>query len=263
MELFCRDLGGAGHPPLVILHGILGSSRNWQTAGRDLAARAHVLALDLRNHGASPHAEEAGFEAMAGDVLAWMDARGLAEAALLGHSMGGKVAMRLACRSPGRVSRLVVVDIAPKDYRGAGRHAEFGAMNALPLGELRSRADAEHRLQERVPDWALRKFITTNLDRGENGRWRWTLNLPALTRALPELESDPLRPGDRYAGPALFLVGGRSSYVSAADHPAILGHFPNARIEVLPGAGHNPHMDARSEFVRALAGFLAEPPAAG
>src|SRR5262245_22188729 len=118
VELFCRDWGGEGRPPLVVLHGLLGSSRNWQTAGGDLAkaGAAHVMALDLRNHGKSPHADVMSYDAMVADVLTWMDARGLTRVSLMGHSMGGKVAMALACRHPERVERLIVVDIAPRDY---------------------------------------------------------------------------------------------------------------------------------------------------
>jgi len=258
MELNYRDLGGEGKPPLVILHGILGSSRNWQTAGRDLAGRHHVLALDLRNHGSSPHAAEAGYGAMAGDVLAWLGARGLGRVRLLGHSMGGKVAMLLACRHPERVERLIVVDIAPKSYVGAGRHREFAAMNALDLSDLRSRAEAERRLEPAEPDWAMRKFLTTNLDRDEAGRWRWTVNLPGLTAALPELEGNPLGAADRYAGPALFVLGGRSRYVAPGEHGLITAHFPAARIETIAESGHNPHMEAREAFGRIAAAFLAE-----
>ena len=100
-----RDFGGAGRPPLIVLHGLLGAARNWQSAGRDLAADFHVCALDLRNHGESFHARESGYGDMAADVLAWLDAHGRERVHLLGHSMGGKIAMRLACRHPKRVQR--------------------------------------------------------------------------------------------------------------------------------------------------------------
>src|ERR1019366_6953566 len=108
--LFHRDFGGGEAPASVILHGMLGSSRNWQTVGRELGAARRVCALDLRNHGMSPHADSMTYDEMAGDVLAWMDAHGVGRAELIGHSMGGKVAMLLACRHPERVGRLVVVD---------------------------------------------------------------------------------------------------------------------------------------------------------
>lgn len=228
---------------------MLGSSRNWQSAGRDLTDRFHVLALDLRNHGASPHAATMTYPELMADVVEWLDAQGIARAAFLGHSMGGKTAMLLACRHPERVERLVIADIAPKDYQWVGHRVNFAAMNALNLADLSSRADAELRLEAQVPDWALRKFLTTNLDRTEEGGWRWVINLPAITAALGTLERNSLTSGDRYAGPTLFVAGGRSDYVQPEDHAAIRRHFPAARIEVIPESGHNPHMEAREKFV--------------
>jgi pimeloyl-ACP methyl ester carboxylesterase len=158
MLLYHRDLGGTGRPPLVILHGMLGSSRNWQTTGRDLAEKYHVLALDLRNHGDSPHASEMSYAAMVEDVIGWLDAQQLTRVTLLGHSMGGKVAMLLACRHPERVAGLIVVDIAPKDYRWPAHREEFAAMNELDLASLESRAAGEQAFESRISDWAMRKF---------------------------------------------------------------------------------------------------------
>jgi esterase len=247
-----RDLGGAGEPPYVLLHGLLGSSRNWQTAGKDLSAGRRVYALDLRNHGLSPHAAQMPYESMMADVLAWLDTNGVEKAELVGHSMGGKVAMLLACRHPERVSRLVVVDIAPKAYSWPERRQEFAAMNELDLASLRSRADAEARLEARVPGWAERKFLTTNLERREGGGWAWQIDLPAITAALGELERNPLAQGDHFAGPALFITGAKSGYVKPGDSDVVLGHFPSARFEVIAGSGHNPHIEARDAFVRAV-----------
>jgi pimeloyl-ACP methyl ester carboxylesterase len=243
-----RDLGGEG-PPLVILHGLLGSSRNWQTAGRDLAVGRRVFAVDLRNHGLSPHDDRMTYAAMADDVEGWLDSQGLARAELLGHSMGGKVAMVIACRSPDRVSRLVVVDIAPRDYFWPARRVEFKAMAGIDLSTLASRAEAERALEAQVPEWGVRKFLTTNLERSDSGGWRWLANLPAIYAALSDLERNPLLPGDRYGGPALFVVGSGSDYVRPEDHAAILAHFPGAQIEVIAGCGHNPHMERREAFV--------------
>lgn len=257
MLLFHRDLGGAGKPPLVILHGFLGSSRNWQTAGRDLAEQFHVLALDLRNHGSSPHADGMDYAALIDDVLGWLGQNGLERPVLLGHSMGGKVAMRLACRHPERLRHLVVVDIAPKDYHWKERPVELGALNALDLSRLASRAEAEQQLEPAVADWGLRKFYLTNLERTVDDRWRWQVNLPVLTATVGELERSSLEPDDRYAGPALFIVGGKSRYVQTADADLIHRHFPAAKIAILAESGHNPHMEARAEFVRTV---LAELP---
>ncbi|MBS0633766.1 MAG: alpha/beta fold hydrolase [Verrucomicrobia bacterium] len=255
IQLFHRDLGGAGHPPLVLLHGLLGSSRNWQTTGRDLAASYHVLALDLRNHGSSPHAEPMDYATMVADVLAWLDAQGLTRVTLMGHSMGGKVAMQLACRHPERVEKLIVVDIAPKNYAWPEHRQEFAAMNELDLASLTTRAEAEQRWEARVPNLGMRKFLATNLERTPEGAWRWMIDLPVITAALPALEQDSLDTTDRFTGPTLFIIGGRSRYVAATDHVAIRTHFPAAQIEVLSEAGHNPHMETREAFVGLVNSF--------
>lgn len=253
MLLHHSDLGGAGHSPLLVLHGLLGSSRNWQTAGRDLAARYHVLAPDARNHGRSPHDPDMSYAAMAADVIALMDAQGIASATLIGHSMGGKTAMRLACRHPERVTRLVVVDIAPKDNNWGANRDEFAAMRELDLGTLQSRLDAENRFASRVASVGMRKFLATNLERDEAGRWRWLVNLPVLDGALRQLEHSSLAPEDRFDGPTLFIAGERSRFIQPEDHDVIRRHFPVARIEVIAGAGHNPHIDTRERFVRLVA----------
>lgn len=254
VPLFHRDLGGAGLSPLVILHGMLGSSRNWQTAGRDLADAFHVLAPDLRNHGGSPHAESMSYAEMMDDVVAWLDARGIARASFLGHSMGGKIAMLLACRRPERVERLIVADIAPKDYHWVAHRVNFAAMNELELASVHSRAEAEIRLEARVPNWAMRKFLATNLERDDGGAWKWTINLPAITAALSTLEKNPLTAGDRYDGPVLFVAGGKSDYIAAADHAAIRAHFPAARLATIAESGHNPHMETREKLVALVRG---------
>jgi len=250
--LFHRDLGGGGLPPLVLVHGFLGSSRNWQTAGNALSGHFHVMAVDLRNHGRSPHAAEMTYAAMLDDLGGWMDAQGLGRTTLLGHSMGGKVAMAMACRHPLRVERLLVVDIAPKDYPGMAQRTEVTAMNELRLDGLRSRAEAEAGLEARVGDWAMRKFLVTNLEQNDEGVWRWIVNLPVLTRALPDLIKNPLAEEDRFTGPTHFILGGKSRFVAPEDHPAIHRHFPAARISVLPASGHNPHLETRAAFVQAV-----------
>jgi esterase len=250
VTLFHRELGGAGKPPLVILHGMLGSSRNWQTAGTDLAVHYHVFALDLRNHGRSPHREGMRYEALMSDVVGWLDAQQLETVTLLGHSMGGKTAMLLACRYPQRVGRLIVVDIAPKRYFWVAHRASFAAMTELNLADLHSRAEAELRFESRVPNWATRKFLTTNLEQDEEGNWRWQINLPAITGSIEELEANPLMPDDRYDGPTRFIAGGKSNYIEAVDHPTICAHFPHAQIVTIAESGHNPHMETRQSFVK-------------
>jgi pimeloyl-ACP methyl ester carboxylesterase len=161
--------------------------------------------------------------------------------------------MALACRHPARVARLVVVDIAPKEYPGFAQRSEIAAMQELRLGELRSRAEAELRLEARVEDPAMRRFLATNLERGEDGQWRWIVNLPVLARTLPDLVKSPLAPDDRFAGPAHFILGGKSRFVAPEDHALIRRHFPAARITVMAESGHNPHIEAREALVRLVA----------
>jgi pimeloyl-ACP methyl ester carboxylesterase len=206
----------------------------------------------MRNHGRSPHADEMTYEVMMDDVRAWLDDLGLARATFVGHSMGGKVAMLLACRHAERVERLVVVDIAPRDYFWPGHRQNFAAMNELNLTDLDSRAEAELRFEARVASYGMRKFLSTNLERSDAAQWRWTINLPVLTAALPALERNPLTAADVYAGPVHVIAGAKSSYVEPADHAAIRGHFPAARFTTIAESGHNPHMEARAAFVAAV-----------
>lgn len=264
VDLFARELGGSGRP-LVLLHGLLGSGRNWQSVGAGLAGggvgRA-VWALDLRNHGKSPWSARMDYDALVGDVLAWLEANTKGPVDLMGHSMGGKVAMAFACRHPERVGRLVVVDIAPKAYLSHGHRAEFAAMNELRLAELQSRGEAELKMEGRVPDWGMRKFLTTNLEQNISGEWRWLVNLPVLTAALPDLEANPLAAGEVFSGPTLFLRGGRSRYVEDTDLPEIRNRFSAARIETITAAGHNPHMETRVEFCALVSKFIGFAPSA-
>ena len=240
----------------MILHGLLGSSRNWQTVGAELASTHHVFSVDLRNHGGSPHADLNDYSAMEGDLAQWLDTQALPRAALLGHSMGGKLAMAFACHKPERVTQLVVVDIAPRDYR-YDRFAEyFAAMAALDPATLSSRAEAEQRLGERIKDWGMLKFLATNLERDAQGKFSWRVNVTALQAELAEIAQNSLGPDERFAGPTLFVVGGKSTHVRPEDHAAIHEHFPQVRIETLPESGHNPHIEDRAAFVQVVQGFL-------
>lgn len=129
-------------------------------------------------------------------------------------------------------------------------------MNELRLDTLKSRAEAELRFEARVSDWAMRKFLVTNIERTDEGGWKWTVNLPVLTAALPEVERNPLADDETFAGPTLFITGGKSRYVQTGDLAAIEAHFPGARVEIIAGSGHNPHMEARAEFVAAVRSIL-------
>ena len=250
LPLIIRELGGTG-APLVVLHGLLGSSRNWQSAGVALAERGHrVLAPDLRNHGSSPWADDCSYAALARDVVAMLDRLALGPVHLVGHSMGGKAAMRVVMDRPDLVARLTVVDIAPRAYSDRVR-VEFAAMNALDLSAVKSRKDAEEKLAAQVPEWGMRQFILTNLSQDVDGRWRWTVNREALTHSLPEILGNPLAVGEVWSGSTRFLRGGKSNYIRDEDVALIRVHFPRADVVTLPDSGHNPHFEARAGFVEA------------
>jgi len=261
LELAYRYFGGEGQPPLVILHGLLGSSRNWTTTGKLLARSFEVFALDLRGHGESPFApppdHNYSYAACAADVAAWLDARGVRRPVLLGHSLGGKIAMRLAMDEPARLRALVVADIAPRDYP-PHHAAAFAAMRSLDLSALTSRADAEAKLRAQLTDENLVRFLLTNLVREADDGFRWRVDVAGLEAALPQLSRSPLAPGEIYPGPALFLRGDESDFIRETDRPAIAAHFPRHQILALGRAGHNLHVDQPAAFATALEYFAMD-----
>ncbi len=251
MQLNAIEAGSG--PPLVLLHGLFGAARNFGAVQRRLAERWRVLALDLRNHGASPHARGMSYAAQAADVLETLAARDALPAAVVGHSMGGKVAMRLALESPDSVSRLVVADIAPVAYKPRFR-AYARAMVELALTPGLTRAAADAALAEAVPDPAVRAFLLQNLALGARPSWR--SGLAEINAGLAEIEGWDAPAGARFPGPVLFLSGERSDYVKPEHRPAIRTLFPAARFVTLKHAGHWLHADQPEVFVAALGAFL-------
>ncbi|MEM8549627.1 MAG: alpha/beta fold hydrolase [Verrucomicrobiota bacterium] len=254
MELNYRYFGGEGKEPLVIIHGLLGSSRNWIAIGKALAADYEVFALDMRNHGESPHDNAMDYDVLTGDLMDFLDQRGLDKVHLLGHSMGGKVAMQASIEYFRRVESLCVVDIAPKNYAPYQKD-DFEAMRALDLQTLGSRKEADALLQPAVPDYAYRMFLLTNLKRAEEGGFAWGVNLEVLYQALDTLRGNNVAAEERYTGPSLFILGGQSRFVSEADHEMIREHFPRVVIKTLQQSGHNPHLDATEDFIELYRDF--------
>jgi esterase len=241
--------------PVVILHGLLGSARNWSSLARQLGATRRVFALDLRNHGASPWADQMTYDRMADDVRAFLARQGLPAAAVIGHSMGGKVAMRLALAHGEEVERLVVVDIAPVAYR-RGFNAYVAAMRALDLSQISRRSEADALLAEEIDDAGVRGFLLQNLVSGEDGL-AWRVPLQALADNMPELLGFPEpRDAERYEGPTLFVTGGRSDYVRPEHHAEILRLFPNAQFAAIADAGHWVHAEAPQQFLEVVGAFL-------
>jgi esterase len=246
---------GESGPPVLILHGLLGSARNWSTFARQIGATRRVFALDLRNHGASPWADRMTYDEMAEDVRGFMARQGLPAAAVIGHSMGGKVAMRLALAHGEQVLRLVVVDVAPVAYR-RNFNAYVDAMRGLDLSRISRRPEADALLAEQIGDPAVRGFLLQNLVSGEAGL-AWRVPLQALADNMPELVGFPEpREGERYDGPTLFVTGGRSDYVRPEHHAKIRHLFPNAQFVTIPEAGHWVQAEAPEQFLEVVGGFL-------
>ncbi|QYY34890.1 alpha/beta fold hydrolase [Ruficoccus sp. ZRK36] len=256
MKLAYRYFGGEGNAPLIILHGLLGSSRNWITIGKALASQYEVFALDLRNHGDSPHDSQSGFDDMAADVEDFLEQQGLKSAHILGHSLGGKVAMHLAVADPARVDSLTVVDIAPKSY--PPYHIDdFEGMRALDLDALTTRKEADTFLKGPVPDFGQRQFLLTNLKRDGDGKFKWGVNLEVLYQNLDTLRQNSLPDGETYTGPTLFVLGEHSKFVRTTDHEAIRRFFPKAQIRTVADSGHNPHTEQPQAFLAIMEDFFS------
>jgi esterase len=263
MQLHFKQLGRGR--PLVMLHGLFGSLDNWLGVAPRLAETFNLFLVDLRNHGASPHDAEMNYSLMAADVAEFFDRQKIERASVVGHSMGGKAAMQFALDFPGRVEKLVIVDISPRasplDHENI-----FKALLALDLGQFQSRRQIEDILAPDIPDLVVRQFLLKNLrsvssttaaspSRSSHFEWRIPLdilskNYPGICEAIP-----PRRP---FPGPALFLRGGKSHYISENGLPEIHQLFPRAELETISGAGHWVHADAREEFLQRILRFLTE-----
>lgn len=241
-------------PPVILLHGLFGAARNFGQVQRTLSSRFRVIALDLRNHGASPHANDMRYATMAADVIETLTALRASPAAVIGHSMGGKTAMMAAIARPDAVGRVLVADIAPVAYQH-GNTAIAQALLHLPLSPSLTRADADASLTATVPDATVRAFLLQNLRFGPSPSWR--IGLPEIAAAIPDLEgwTDPR---GAYNGPALFLTGARSNYVQATDRPTIRHLFPRARFASVKDAGHWLHADNPAGFLSVVEAFVQD-----
>jgi pimeloyl-ACP methyl ester carboxylesterase len=252
VSLACQDVGQG--TAVIILHGLFGSSRNWQTIARRLSARHRVISVDLRNHGDSPHADDMSYPAMAEDVCALADRLALSQPILLGHSMGGKVAMTAALLTPGRWRMLAVVDIAPVRYPDHFTSL-VDTMQGIAASTLTSRAQADALLRDAEPDPTVRNFLLHNLV-ARDGHYRWRINLPGIRAALPDIAGFPGFAAE-YDRPVLFVRGERSRAILPEHEPIIRRLFPQAQIVTVAGTGHWPHAESPEAFLDALAPWLA------
>jgi len=254
LELAFEEFGNPDHAPLIILHGFFASSRNWRQVAEKLAVNFHVYVPDMRNHGASPHHPLMDYPVMARDLLLFMKRLDLKKAHLLGHSMGGKIAMWFALHYPDYADKLIIADIAPVSYTHSFDPL-ISALKTLPLAEISNRKQAETLLATTIPDLSYRQFLLQNLSLIE-GAYHWRIDLHIFFRMAPHIiafpDSSSLVP---YKGQTLFIAGANSNYVKAADIKPL---FPAATLSFIANAGHWLHVQQPALFIEQVAAFLQE-----
>lgn len=252
VKLAFDEFGDPAGRPLIILHGFFASSRNWRQVAQRLAVRFHVYVPDMRNHGASPHHPLMDYPSMTADVLQFMDDNGLNTANLLGHSMGGKIAMWLALTHPERIDKLIVADIAPVSYQHNFDNT-VSALKELPLAEISNRKQAETLLASRIPELSYRQFLLQNLIL-KDGKYCWRVDLDIFERMGPNIAAFPA--ADHLApfnGRAVFIAGGDSAFVKPEDINLL---FPTAAFSTVANAGHWLHVQQPDQFIALVEKFL-------
>lgn len=257
IALHHRVVGEEG-PYVLLIHGLFGDGDNLGALARQLASHYRPVLVDLRNHGRSPHVPSMTLAEMAADLALLQEQLGVSRTALVGHSLGGKVAMQLALTAPERVERLVVADIAPVRYRP--HHNEIlAALESLDLSQISSRGDADRLLAARLDDRGVRQFLLKSVQRDPaSGAWRWQFNLAAFRACYDEQLVAPPE-GEPFAGPTLFIKGETSDYIIPDHREAMERLFPSLQLEVIAGAGHWLHGEKPAAFNRLVEQFLAQP----
>jgi esterase len=255
MKLFFRKTGEG--QPILILHGVFGSSDNWFSISKMIAEKGFaVYALDARNHGQSPRSEEFSYDLMADDLNEFIEDNHLEKPIIIGHSMGGKTVMHFAMKYPGKFSKLIIVDIAPKFYPSHHSHIIQG-LNSIDLENLKSRNEAEVQLSKFVSNVGEKQFLLKNLYRTEDGKFAWRLNIPVLSREIYQIGGD-FADVHEVSERVLFIRGSESGYIFDEDIPTIKNIFPNAIIETIEGAGHWVQAEKPAEFVEVVVEFVNE-----
>lgn len=252
INLNFEEYGESDLPALIILHGFFASSRNWRQVAKKLAAQHHVYVLDMRNHGGSPHTEIMDYPAMAADIALFLQTQQLTKANILGHSMGGKVAMWLALSAPECIDKLIVADISPVSYRHSFDNL-IQALKDLPLEQLSTRKQADNLLSNAIPEASFRQFLLQNLVLKE-GAYCWRIDLDIFANTADNIIAFPETGAlAAYTDKALFLSGETSSYV---QEDSVYKLFPQAKIKVIAGAGHWLQAEQPELFCKAVDRFL-------
>jgi esterase len=255
MKLNYKKYGDAPET-LIIIHGFLGSLDNWHTLATTFGKHFSVYTIDMRNHGKSPHTEHHNIELMVHDLADFMDLHQIKSTNILGHSMGGKVAMQFAFDFPDKIEKLIVADISPRQYK-RGHDLVFEALNAVKFDQITKRKDAEDILFHLIPDFGTRQFLLKNLTQTVDGSYAWRVNLPVLEKEYDEI-TKPIVYDGVFLKPALFLRGSLSLYIQAVDEIEIQEHFILAQIYTIEDAGHWLHAEKPKEFYEKVFSFLNE-----
>ncbi|RVU37521.1 alpha/beta fold hydrolase [Rheinheimera riviphila] len=247
------DITGQGQP-LVLIHGLFGSYENLGVIARALQPDFQLMNVDLRNHGRSPRADRMDYPQMAADVFETLDSLQITQCAVLGHSMGGKVAMQMALSEPTRVSKLILADISP--VVNEPRHQRIlQGLAAIDLTALNDRKQADLLIQPFVDELGVRQFLLKNLYKDPTDQFQWRFNLTALIDNYQQLLAAP-ESTQPYKGDTLFIKGGNSDYIQAAHQPLILKLFPNAKAKIIQGTGHWLHAEKPAAFSKIVSDFL-------
>ena len=257
MELNYRQYSENGAPVLV-LHGLFGRLSNWGWHCKQLAQQYAVYGVDLRNHGDSPHSDQLDYQVMAEDVRQLIVRLGLESCCIVGHSMGGKVAMQLALSFPDLIEKLVIVDIAPVSYpEDADGHMNvLAAMDAVKLGEIKGRTQAEVTIEDYIPQEATRKFLLTNLVRNKEGSFEWRLDKDSIRKNYANLRAELIATMS-FLKPVLFIKGSLSPYIKPEHEAQIKELFPAASVKLLMDAGHWLHAEKPQALQKILLKFLS------
>lgn len=251
MKLFFREAGQG--TPLIILHGLFGSSDNWFSLSKIFATKFRVFTVDQRNHGQSPHSDAHDYKLLTEDLEEFINDHQLENPIILGHSMGGKVAMNFAIKNPDKTGKLIVVDIIPKSYPLHHDHI-LGGMRSLDLVNLKSRSEAEAILAPKIPKVDERQFIMKNLARNEQQKFEWKINLDALNNNIGKM-GEAMQYEGQYTGPTLFIKGAKSGYFKPGDEETVARYFPNVEWVTLD-TGHWVQAEKPKEFEEAVLNWL-------